>query len=357
MIINHTSFAAEFNAGWDHLLQQYYVIVLAAAVEVKPGWPVSATAEPATLHPADVYFGEPGRSSVRYEADFAPEKPRVDVLVNGRAYAPGGGKAERVQVSVRVGDIFKELVVVGDREDSGMLGAFAKPRPFDTLPIVYERAYGGCDMPSNDSAKYRLDMRNPVGIGYYRARSADPKVQSVVPNVEYADGRSEPAGFGVVARNWQSRIRFAGTYDQAWLRDRSPLLPDDFDPRYHQAAPLDQQSDTIRGGEAVEVLNMTAEGSWRFRLPTLDVPIHLWYADRGEKVALRLDTVLLEPDLYRVTLTARVKIPIVRNRGPLQQVIVGHISGGWWRSILNRKLYFDPLSLNGRVPSEKGYRE
>src|SRR5882672_2333887 len=110
MILNHTPFTAEVNAGWDQNLQQYFVVVLAAAFEAKPGRPVRLAEEPAVLHAADVFHGAPGRSSIRYEADFAQEKPRVDVLVNGRAYAPGGRKAERVPVSLRVGGIFKQLV-------------------------------------------------------------------------------------------------------------------------------------------------------------------------------------------------------------------------------------------------------
>ncbi len=355
MILNHTPFTAEVNAGWDQNLQQYFVVVLAAAFEARPGRPVVPAVEPALLHAADVFRGEPGHSSVRYEADFAPEKPRIDVLINGSAHAPGGGRAERVRVSLRVADVFKELIVSGDCDRAGALGVVAPRRPFTTMPVVYERAFGGKTSGSGDPAKCRMDMRNPAGVGYQGARSADPEVKTVIPNVEYADGRSEPAGFGVIARHWAQRVRWAGTYDDAWLQGRSPLLPADFDPCYHQAAPMDQQSDTIRGGEAVEVLGMTPEGAWRFKLPTLDVPVHVLYADRGESAALRMDTVLLEPDSYRVILTARAKVPIVRNRGPLKQVILGHVTGGWWRAQWARKVYSDPRGLNGRVPSQKGY--
>ncbi len=355
MILNHTPFTAEVNAGWDHNLQQYFVLVLAAAFEARPGRPVIPSAEPAVLHSADVFHGEPGRSSVRYEAEFAPEKPRVVVLVNGSAYGPGNGKAERVSISLRVGDVFKQLVVSGDCERSNSLGVVSPRRPFSKIPVIYERALGGTAGASADPTKYRMDVRNPVGIGYHGARSIDPEVKSVIPNVEYADGRSQPAGFGVIARHWSQRVRWGGTYDSAWLQDRSPLLPADFDTRYHQAAPSDQQSDTIRGGESVEVIGMTPEGAWRFKLPILDVPVHVLFADRGESATLRMDTVFFEPDKYRVTLTSRAKLPIVRNRGPVRQVILGQITGGWWRAQVKRKVYRDPRGLNGRVPNQKGY--
>ena len=44
---------------------------------------------------------------------MALEKPRVDVLVHGKAFAPGGRAAEKVLVSLRVADVFKELQVSG----------------------------------------------------------------------------------------------------------------------------------------------------------------------------------------------------------------------------------------------------
>jgi hypothetical protein len=353
MILNDTPFTAEINAGWDQHLKPYHVVVVAAAFEARPGRPVVPAAEPALLHAADVFHGEPGRSSVRYEADFAPEKSRVDVLVNGSACAPGGGTAERVRVSLRVADVFKELVISGDRERGGPLGLMPGRRPFTRMPIVYERALGGT---AGEPTTARMDVRNPTGIGYHGARSADPDVKTDAANVEYADGRSEPAGFGVIARHWAQRVRWAGTYDEAWTKSRCPLLPADFDPRYHQAAPTDQQSDAIRGGEAVELLGMTPEGNWRFKLPILDVPVHLLFVDRGESAVLRLDTVMLEPDTYRVTLTSRVKIPMVRNRGPIRQVVIGHITSGWWRAQVTRKRYRDPRGLKGRELGRKAYR-
>jgi hypothetical protein len=234
-------------------------------------------------------------------------------------------------------------MITGDRDS-----AQSHPRPFTTMPIVYERAFGG-------TAQAEIDWRNPVGIGHQGARSADPAVESAMPNVEYADGRPAPAGFGAIARQWQPRVGFAGTYDAAWLDGRAPFLPENFDPQYHQAAPLDQQSQTIRGGEPVAISNMTPEGLWRFNLPTLRVPVRVWYADRGFVGTLRLDTVLIEPDAYRVTLKARMRFAIERRRAPLRQVIVGHVTPGWWRSRLRKKQYIDWRGLEGRDPTEADY--
>ena len=54
-------------------------------------------------------------------------------------------------------------------------------------------------------------------------------------------GRYRPMAFGPIGRGWPSRIRYAGTYDQNWIDNVFPFLPDDFDTRYFQCAPEDQQ--------------------------------------------------------------------------------------------------------------------
>jgi len=54
----------------------------------------------ADLVMADEFTGEPGLSAPKYESDFAPFKPRCDVLLNGSAYAPGGQPSQTHQVGV-----------------------------------------------------------------------------------------------------------------------------------------------------------------------------------------------------------------------------------------------------------------
>ncbi len=334
MVVNHTPFGADVVAGWDHLGRPHVAVILVAAFELPPGGSARPCEERPALRPADVYHGEPGTSSVRYEADIALEKPRVDVLVNGSAVAPRGRRVERLDVGLRVADIDKKLKVTGDRP-GGLIGG--PPRAFESLPIVYERTLGG---PAYGP--------NPVGIGHRGAAAASGGIATAAPNIEYADGRREPACFGVVARHWRPRVALAGTYDDTWRQERWPLLPTDFDPAYHQAAPADQQSTVLRGGEEVDVSGMTPDGSWRFRLPLLRVPVHLGYADRCERAALRLDTVLIEPDSFRVTLTARAKVPLERGRAPLREVVLGHVTFGWLAARRAAKPYRDPLGTRGK---------
>jgi len=44
--------------------------------------------------------------------------------------------------------------------------------------------------------------------------------------------------FGPIGRHCKPRVQLAGTYDDSWTEDRMPLLPDDFQERFHNAAPV-----------------------------------------------------------------------------------------------------------------------
>jgi hypothetical protein len=80
-----------------------------------------------------------------------------------------------------------------------------------------------------------------------------------------------------------------------------PLVPLDFDDRYYQCAPVEQQvPGHLRGGEPVELYNLTPDGALRFSLPR----VYLAFSTRiGRQVVghrAKLHTVILEPDGPRV---------------------------------------------------------
>ena len=208
-----------------------------------------ALAEPGVgIHMVDEAWGEPGRSSPRCDSDLVLAKPRVDVLLDAHAHAPGGEPCEQVLVELHVADLHKTLLVSGDR---GWIDDVpSRPQPFVSMPLGWERAYGG----TRD--REHVDERNPLGIGHAGAASSDPRVRSWLPNVEDPSAPMQqpssvctPVGFGVVGRAWLPRRTLAGTFDVAWKRERWPLAPRDFDPAFHQSAPRDQQLDMLRGGD------------------------------------------------------------------------------------------------------------
>lgn len=116
---------------------------------------------------------------------------------------------------------------------------------------------------------------NPLGLGFARQwfLTASRFKHLPAPRIETpsapvtarlfwqtaCDRRAEPfppAGLGSLGRAWTPRRQMAGTYDQAWLDQRWPNLPADFDFGYWNAAPADQQIDYPQGDEIIELSNL-----------------------------------------------------------------------------------------------------
>src|SRR6185369_8780787 len=63
----------------------------------------------------DAYFDRNPRGSLYAPSDFAPYKPRADVLFVGSAHAPGGVAQQELVARLTVGDFTKAVRVVGAR--------------------------------------------------------------------------------------------------------------------------------------------------------------------------------------------------------------------------------------------------
>jgi hypothetical protein len=273
------------------------------------------------------YHGEPGKSSLRHEADLILAKRTTDVLVLGRAYAPGANPVAQLDVGFRVGPVRKVLRVFGNRKwtASGM----SAPEPFRTMALVYERAFGGVDARSGHPER-DWEWRNPVGTGFAASSGAARGQQ--LPNIEYPENpirnwsdRPAPAGFGPICAHWQPRASFAGTYDDGWRRTRQPLLPDDFDERFFQCAPADQQSPNfLNGGEPVTLLRLTPGGELHFSLPKIYLGFETRFYDGAREFHhyRKLHTVILEPDLRRVSMVWHSPLACHAKGGKLRETIV-----------------------------------
>jgi hypothetical protein len=316
------------------------------------GW--EAGPEPLPICFADEYFGEPSAySSVRNEAQVACEKRFVDVLVNGTAYAPRGVPTRAVTVELYLGGIAKQVRVVGDRYRTS-LGA-SLPAEFVTMPVTYERAYGGADTRDPDPRKHTAWKQNPAGVGFRGVGSQSKEVATEYPNLEPMTGSLEgpPAGFGIISRGWSPRLEFAGTFDQSWLDSQWPLMPRDLDVRHNQAAPPDQQLASLQSGDIVRLVNFTPDGVWQFAAPSTTLPVWLMGDGGKRELSLRMDTLLIEPDHRRVTLTFRLNLESVRGTDRIREIIVGSVTPGYLRAKETRKPYVDrrnPRESVGDLP-------
>jgi hypothetical protein len=371
-LLNATARVAGFTTSTDKSGRQWLVVAIKGAYSI----PESPAEEPRLLDEqlplitTDVATGSPGVSAPLYETDFAPHKPRCDVLLNGSCYAPEGKPAQRVTVSLRLGSLTKSFQVVGKRVYEGsLLSGPSEPAPFKVLPIGYDTAYGGVDRTHEDPAQHQWYSLNHAGLGYHPSASTSalrglplPHTEELENPVRRADGRYTPMAFGPVARAWSQRIRWAGTYDQAWLDQQFPFLPQDFDTRYFQCAPEDQQIDYPRGGEEVALLNLTPKGRTRFRLPAnLTLPIAFITQEREvDEIAAVVDTVLIEPDQQRFSLVWRAARALRRNLREVTEVRIAErardIERKWAREVRQRDKQVFPSLAEAVAASRRARR-
>jgi hypothetical protein len=125
--------------------------------------------------------------------------------------------------------------------------------------------------------------------------------------------RVPPVSFGPIARSWQPRLGFAGTYDEAWVEQRAPLWPHDFDPRFfHAASPGLVASPGLKGGEPVVLAGFSPEGQIAFPLPRHRLMVKSLFHTRTDRRELMLDAVQIEPDDRALTIIWRAAIPAHR---------------------------------------------
>jgi hypothetical protein len=346
-LLNATRMVAGFNLGVEPSGRELLVVVAKGTFRIPPPDAPDSIALHETQLPlvmADTFTGAPGLSAPVHEVDFAPRKPRCDILLLGSAYAPRGRPASRVEVGLRVGSWSKTFAVIGPRQwECAVAGVGATPPGvFVRQPISYDVAFGGTDLLHEDPAQHAAFMANPVGRGFHRHMRVEwvegrplPATEEIDHAVRAPDGNYRPMALGPVGRGWDPRYRFAGTYDDVWREKHFPFLPPDFDEQYFQAAPLDQQVplDHFRNGP-VEVLlaNLTPDGLTRFTIPHLVAPVHVFTRDgEREDHTATLDTVVIEPDEGRFSLTWRMTRPLKKDIFEVAQVMVGKKGREWWQ--------------------------
>jgi len=332
-ITNHTPYTAAYNVGLLPSGRHCVVVVIKATYHITDTG-LEVAEEQQSLQDTDAYTGEPGASSLLYDNDFAPYKPRCDVLLhNPTAYAPNGQPVTAVEVALHVGACAKKFRVIGPRVwQRGLLVSTPSPaQPFTQQPLSWEIAYGGTDHTAypepERSAAY---TPNPVGLGYWHKTKAKhvwdtpvAQTEDLAYPIKDCSAHYPPQGFGPIARNWQARSQYAGTYDDHWAQHNKPFLPDDFDEQFYQVAPPDQQIAYPTGGENITLRNLNPTGYLHFNLPQLDVPVILKLNRGTEALSPQVDTLTLDPTAEWLTLVARAHHPLRNNIHEVQETIVG----------------------------------
>lgn len=246
-----------------------------------------AAPEPVTPH--EVHRMNNPTRSVSATSDLVPRLPGADVLVLGQAHAPGGSATQVVaRLVVGRGDttlLDKSILVVGDRKGSQI-------KPFRSIPLVYEKAFGGPGFRDN-----------PLGTGVL---SGDPPPNLLDPRAA-ADGRAA-VGFGPISRSWPARAAMVSPDVRAGLDRPISEIPPGFDFRYFHAAPPDQRLAHLLGDEWIVLENMHAKHAvLHLELPGPQAQVRVTgQAGSAPRVfSLRADTLRIDVDAERCTIVWR----------------------------------------------------
>ena len=290
----------------------------------------------------DKHYADPMNSTVRFESDFIPFKLATDVVLNGTAYAPGGRAVREFTATLEVGTGKKQVRVIGDRVCKHRPGGdpvFGDPRPFTQMPLRYERAYGGVDVDSEPRAQFAYP-RNHLGKGFVIENVKGAIDGLELPNLEdpadpltparlccgrVADWAKQPVptGFGWYSKFWQPRAGWAGILPgdraaeqmmrnayaafvpqpmrEAYLANPLPTV--EF--RFFNGASPGLSVPYLRGDEAVQLTNLTPDGSLVFILPGDRPAIALDIGAGRKEGIVVLQTVMIRLDEGGVDLVWR----------------------------------------------------
>ena len=275
---------------------------------VKGTFKLDSKTEPAKkqlpLFHVNQYYGEPGKSSIKYPTDFISGKINTDIGLIGSIHSPE--PVTKFSALLQAGELRKIITAFGDRywRKNVFLPGFSKtmPIPFKTMPLLYEHAFGGEDRTHNNSKKHGVYAGNPIGTGF--RLNKDAVKSHKLPNLEnpkdlIRSWKDKPrvAGFGFIEPAWGSPLKYAGTYDDEWQEKQFPLLPKDFDLRYFNTASPGLVADGFfTGGEPVIIVNLSKKGDLRFNLPKIKLSCMLRLGKDQISQTPDIWTVLFEPD-------------------------------------------------------------
>lgn len=239
MKVIKTSKLSVITRCFEHQRELLMGVSVLAFIPLVPG-----SDEPPLLSELALWSFVPERLGPDAVLDAGIPKAYAEFLIHGSAFAPGRQAVTSVPVHARVGERAKSLIVYGDRgwlsEDEA-----SEPKPFRTMPLSWERAYGGPSFARNPLGKGHDPIPVPGG--------AEGETVKLLPNLERpeqllerAEDVVEPSCYAPLDIAWPQRAEHAGTYDQAWLEQLFPGFARDIDWRMFNLAGADQR---LEGGE------------------------------------------------------------------------------------------------------------
>lgn len=230
--------------------------------------------------------------------DLGVPKPCAEFLVSGKAWSHDASEPGRAAVRVRVDQLEKSLIVHGERH--WVHGGASKAGPVQGVPVSWRHTFGGQGVAENE-----------CGMG--AARDADgvwrlPNVEALAQRLTREGQAGVPVSFGPVSPVRPRRFKRSGGYDEAWLNDGFPGLPDTLDPHFFNNASADQwfvKQPELALAADYEIWNMhPRHACLKGQLPALRARCFFQrHGDEGlEEIGMRHTTAWFFPDQERVLL-------------------------------------------------------
>ncbi|MDH5179170.1 MAG: DUF2169 domain-containing protein [Gammaproteobacteria bacterium] len=319
---NSTPFAANMALFPNEDAIDTLYIIVRATFNISSKWTL-VDEQPPPLE-ADIYWADPETSSIKYASDYHTGKPSTDVVVVGNAFAPPGKPVQKMNVHFVLGNMQKAITVFGDREWRD--GNISTPKPFQSMPVIYERAFGG-QYKIEDTIQ-SAELRNLVGTGFAGGRKGKEMNGVALPNLEdpaylitEIKDQPKPACFAFCSPNWQPRLSYAGTYDENWQKKRAPYLPLDYDRRFLNMAHPDLiYSGYLQGGEPVQIMGMHEKGNLQFSLPYVKLAATVKIGNTEERPILNMETLLIEPNDLKLSMVWKAALPCDKKAQKIETV-------------------------------------
>jgi len=268
-------------------------------------------------------------SELRAEQDCAAFATGTDILLHGTVQ-PARQDLQQLPLKLQVGKITKSACLFGPRTAKrGVFGWRIEDQlTVQDTALSWRNSFGGTTAGDNPI----WHAANPLGMGAMMlsaAKSARGSAASM-PLFEAAETRviddidgAQPIGFGAIARHWAPRLGFAGTYDTFWETDRAPLFPTDFDQRFYNTAPLDQQvTGFLNGGEPVILSGFLPEPAMTFRLPQVVLTAQTLLRRQPIESRFKLLRVEIDIDTHQLAMVWVTQVPCNGDDASIHSTIV-----------------------------------
>lgn len=258
-VYNYTDFPAlsfrQIQAGTGLTMA---CVTVKATCDLVDGGPLVLSDRQEPILYEDKYIGDPHDTSLIGVSDLIPFKPATDVTLSTAAWADH----EPQVASISIGAMHHSMTILPRRQLIYRDEMWMATEPHlvrEPRALSWRNTYGGV-LTQAGEPPFDVIRENPLGCGAVDLDTVPHDtvldVPSIVPSSDVSK-HGPPWGCAPVPPWWKWRQQYAGTYDEDWLNEVHPRLPDDFDYRFYQVAPPPLICDGyLVGGEPIILSNL-----------------------------------------------------------------------------------------------------